>query len=513
MLNTAVPEGGFGKVREIKGSPVPSDTVLENIRQSASVNLPILTRQKDRDGALIFVAGGPTLRQFLGEIKARKEAGEYICTSNNTHDYLIDNGIIPDACLLFDPKKRVADYIKKPQVNTLYYLGVTVHIDVFKALEKANCQKVLIAYGLDDDADLMLQKTLYPTISLTSYLVGGTMTPLRAMPLAGLLGFRKIEYYGMDSCFAEDVPALVMEDDPRYKKALVKVGRGYEDTETGKSYVIDEPDDGGYFYAYKKDRTEDVIVAECGERRFVTSPGFAWQAKQLVEWANRLEGRLEVIVHGDSLSSHMLALSRAEREGARQTIGDARWTPAYAALQVQMREAPNYGVGDWKHFEPVARMCIGIYAQLHRKIRLLDYGCGHGKLKAQLENALECVEVTNYDPFDERWDEEPDEHDIVACMDVLEHVEEQCVDNVLKHIASKAKYGTVFFVGLHPAAKELPDGRNAHITLKHQEWWRQQVEKHLHVTEMMPYTRGVMIIASAKESLYRAEQELKQRAA
>lgn len=238
MLNTAVPEGGFGPVREIKGSPVPPDIVLENIRRSAEFDLPILTRQSDCDGVLVFVAGGPTLLGFLDVVRSRQQAGDFICTSNNTHDYLVANGIIPNACLLFDPKKRVSEYITQPQPQTTYYLGTTVCEGVFKALSGFDCRKVLIAYGLEDDSDLTLQKTLYPGISLTHYLVGGTMTPLRAMPLAGLLGFRKIEYYGMDSCFPDREPRLIYEEDAGYREALIRIGRGYEDSETDRKSVV-----------------------------------------------------------------------------------------------------------------------------------------------------------------------------------------------------------------------------------------------------------------------------------
>ena len=76
---------------------------------------------------------------------------------------------------------------------------------------------MLVGYGLDDEEDVGLQMQLYAPTKAMSFLTGGTMMGLRAMNLAELLGYKKIEYYGMDSCFASESPELVMEDDPRYK--------------------------------------------------------------------------------------------------------------------------------------------------------------------------------------------------------------------------------------------------------------------------------------------------------
>jgi hypothetical protein len=60
---------------------------------------------------------------------------------------------------------------------------------------------------------------------------------------------------------------------------------------------------------------------------------------------------------------------------------------------------------------------------------------------------------------------------MVACIDVLEHIEPECLDNVLDHIASLTE--AVAFLSIHtgPALKKLPDGRNAHLIQEPAEWW------------------------------------------
>lgn len=514
LITAAVPEGGFQAIRDIKGSPVPKEIVLQNIRDSADFPFPLMTKKPACEGSLIFVAGGPTLLDHIDEIRDRSKNGEYILTSNNTYDFLVSHGIIPNGCLIFDPKKRVAGYVTNPQMNTTFFLGVTVVRAVFERFAGFNVQKVLIVYGMEGEEDLNLQQALYPLAQPKDYLVGGTMTPLRAMPFACMMGYKSIDYYGMDSCFSTKQPMLIMEGDPGYYEALLKAGRCYEDTDTGKKSVIAEPDEGGYFYAYKKDRPQDDIhIAEVGQRRFVTSPAFSHQAKQFIYWMNRLEGKIEIAIHGDSMTAALVLAERMKKEHLANTIGNRRWTDEYAALQQDFySEAEHkYGSHGDRHFELVARALVGMYGQRRKEITWLDYGCGRGALGKEVSKALSFVKVTNYDPFHPNWIGKPDPepHDFVTCMDVMEHVEEQCIDNTLKFIAERTLYGAMFLIGTTESLKTLPDGRNAHITIKTSQWWKEKLSNYFQVTEQASNGYWTTIVAVAIGSSQRLEEERK----
>jgi len=92
---------------------------------------------------------------------------------------------------------------------------------------------------------------------------------------------------------------------------------------------------------------------------------------------------------------------------------------------------------------------------------VLDYGCGKGKLLVNKK----------YDPAITEFSNEPEPADLVVCTDVLEHIEPDCLDDVLRHIKSKMIKAGFFTISCSPAAKKLPDGRNAHLTVQHPEWW------------------------------------------
>lgn len=134
---------------------------------------------------------------------------------------------------------------------------------------------------------------------------------------------------------------------------------------------------------------------------------------------------------------------------------------SYRALNRELHKDPVYGVSGHQWANSLLKFCreMGTHD-------ILDYGCG----KRTLEKAL-GFRIKNYDPCIPGLDGEPEPADIVACIDVLEHIEPECIDNVLAHIASLSKKGCYLMVANRPARKMLPDGRNAHLIQEGPEWW------------------------------------------
>jgi 2-polyprenyl-3-methyl-5-hydroxy-6-metoxy-1,4-benzoquinol methylase len=109
---------------------------------------------------------------------------------------------------------------------------------------------------------------------------------------------------------------------------------------------------------------------------------------------------------------------------------------------------------------------------------ILDYGCGPGLFKKHMTRMNEPYEIFEYEPGDPKKDFINGPKDCTICIDVMEHVEENYVDSVIKNIADHTKKYALFSIALNPAKKHLPDGRNAHITLKSHDWWLKKIKKH-----------------------------------
>ena len=104
---------------------------------------------------------------------------------------------------------------------------------------------------------------------------------------------------------------------------------------------------------------------------------------------------------------------------------------------------------------------------------VLDYGCGKGALKDSIDkrHKLRKLEVREYDPGIVGKDKMPEPADLVACLDVIEHLEPECLLDVLKHLESLARTGLLLVIALYPSNTLLPDGRDSHLILESPEWW------------------------------------------
>lgn len=146
---------------------------------------------------------------------------------------------------------------------------------------------------------------------------------------------------------------------------------------------------------------------------------------------------------------------------------DALYSYAYRVAQRAMHQAyTTYGrtARKWG-----ARACALI--ERYQPESILDYGCGKGELKNQLTTPYRREMVREYDPAIPGKQAPPEPADLVFVIDVLEHVEGEYLDNVLKHIRSLTRKAAFFTIATREAKKTLPDGRNSHVSLISAKGW------------------------------------------
>ncbi|MHA2067376.1 MAG: hypothetical protein ACXABY_23655 [Candidatus Thorarchaeota archaeon] len=102
---------------------------------------------------------------------------------------------------------------------------------------------------------------------------------------------------------------------------------------------------------------------------------------------------------------------------------------------------------------------------------LLDYGCGSNLSLTKGLDTQRKFKYQAYDPGVPKYKSDPSPAECVVCVDVLEHIEHEFLEDVLDHLESLTQ--VVLFASIHsgPAGKTLEDGRNAHLTQQPYQWW------------------------------------------
>lgn len=148
-------------------------------------------------------------------------------------------------------------------------------------------------------------------------------------------------------------------------------------------------------------------------------------------------------------------------------------SPAYRDQLAELHaQRPDFGARGHRWAGEVPK-----WADTFGAVTFLDYGCG----KATLGNAVFTAGKTqigswqDYDPALD-WSGPPRPADLVMCLDVLEHVEPDRIDDVLDDLRGLTLKACVMFVDTSPAHKNLPDGRNAHILQRPLRWWLDKIQ-------------------------------------
>jgi len=148
-------------------------------------------------------------------------------------------------------------------------------------------------------------------------------------------------------------------------------------------------------------------------------------------------------------------------------------TDSYRREQAMLHLDPEYGVASVSY--------APIVAQIIEKLgvtELLDYGCGKAKLMEALKGRVsQKMLIQAYDPAIPGFSEDPVPMQMVTCIDVLEHIEPECLNAVLDDLEKVTGLVGFFTICTVPAKKRLSDGRNAHLIVKSPQWWIKKLWK------------------------------------
>jgi len=267
------------------------ESILANVRSACSHDLPWFEFDYSRNSnSVCIVGGGPSLRNTIERVRMRKQAGDIVWSCNGTHDYLVNNGIVPDAHFMVDAREMNVEFVRNPIQGVKYYIASMCHPSVFDALQGHD---VTVFHCNTEGAYELLKDEKEKPV----YLLGaGSTVGMRALMMADLMGYRDISLFGMDACV----------------------------TDSHHAYVQPQNDD-------------DVIIdAVYGDKSFRCAPWMIGQAEDFIAFASRFSGKLSVA--GDGFLAHIAS------EGIDESAADSRAREILDRIKVENPQGAEIGV-------------------------------------------------------------------------------------------------------------------------------------------------------------------------
>jgi len=322
---------------KIVGKCVADDeTLFQNMENAVARGYPQVKKQESpKDGMITLVASGPSV---AGQIDVIREMAKtsLVVAIKDAHDWLIDNGVIPDYALAIDPQEhRISFY--KPNNGVEYMIASQCHKAMFDNLEG---QKVTIWHPY------VMKGQDRPKNSLL--IGGGTTSGLRAISLFYVLGWRHFALFGFDSCLTGDTLRIngsgLKEGEPLTKVRIDQDGETFycnpsmalqaEHFQTYYDYLPDSHYYGfghGLIQAIIQKREENAVELQAlidkpkepndrvsfihwGDK---TSASWRYRAKIVSEgWASLNDFTADTLIFAKPQANELIEMAKAKARGA-----------------------------------------------------------------------------------------------------------------------------------------------------------------------------------------------------
>lgn len=421
---------------------IPLELRDEHIKINISKIKETVGPGPDRFDPIAIVCFGPSLKDTWQELRKFK----FIMTCSGAHKFLVEKGIIPTWHMDLEPREHKIQMLGQPQPSVEYLIASTVHPRYFDQLQGFNV-KLWHIYANDEVATRILPKGEWA-------LTGGSSVGLRCMTMARFLGFRELRIFGMDGNIRPD-----------------------------GSHTTDHPNAPG---------EKHQVETEYDGKKYVTTSSILYCAKETFKELDQMPD-VKAIFYGEGLVQAMA--KKYAPKHIKNTILAFNHPELISKEMVELnqqlhKDVPNFGMGGAKHAEAIERLSKEL-----KTTSILDYGCGKGLLAKSLP-----FPIWEYDPAIKEKSETPKAADIVVCTDVLEHIEPDKLQFVLKDIQRCIKKVGYFVVSTRKAVKTYANGQNTHLIVQGKDWWQAKLQKYFTIgmIEENPKTSELKIVVGPK---------------
>ena len=201
------------------------EAAKKNVRLNLELGLKEVVPHEVQDTVVYLLAGGPSLNDFEEQIIEAGKKGLPIVTVNGTYNWLLERGVRPAAQVMIDGREFNRRFVT-PIVDTCKYLiGSQCDHELVKSLPK---NQTYLWHSGNSDITNEAMKEFIEEKGITYEwfpIPGGSTVVSRALTLLAMLGFRKVEVFGWDSCLKDDKHhAYDQKENDSSKSVRVKVG-------------------------------------------------------------------------------------------------------------------------------------------------------------------------------------------------------------------------------------------------------------------------------------------------
>lgn len=190
-------------------------------------NLPEWGIVKGQNTPWVLVGGGPSLKtpEVFEELYQMYDNGDTIIACGSSYDWLIEQSIIPDYCVVCDPDPITLNYITHKGKGVKFLVATCCHPSIYEHLKG---EDVILwhCHGGDNTAKI---HELEPNEN-GGGLSGGCTVGLRSINIGIMFGYTNIHMFGFDSCLANDGAHHTYEFSDETKEevgAVYKIKLGY----------------------------------------------------------------------------------------------------------------------------------------------------------------------------------------------------------------------------------------------------------------------------------------------
>lgn len=168
--------------------------ICENVRKNTAQIRAWATLTNPTDQEIVICSAGPSLAEYIEEIRERQKNGAKVIAVKHAIDTLKLHGIKPWAVVLLDPRGHVEGFVKNPDPDPVYFVASMCDPSVVKVLNENKC-KVVGYHALVNAGEMneMIPSDLP--------FAGGSATATRSIALfADMFGYKRFHIYGLDLC-------------------------------------------------------------------------------------------------------------------------------------------------------------------------------------------------------------------------------------------------------------------------------------------------------------------------